>query len=400
MKTFDNGPPPPSARTAARTIAAALGSRDNGFGLLRLGLAWAVLLEHSFPLGGFGENPFGAWVRGQDTLGGVAVAGFFLLSGYLVTKSALGCDPLQFLWRRALRIYPAFLAVLLLTAFVLGPLVGFAEKGSLRGYLQGPFAGPLAYLLENLSLEIHRFGIYDLLETTTPYGHLHGSVFNGSLWTLAYEWRCYVVVLLLAAPGLLRRFPAVVPLLALFFWGLVQAQRAGFVGQALDPWLLRDQYGLQLTALFLCGGALAALAGRLPLDDRLGLGCLALFLASLFLGGLWTVGYPAFGYALLWLAARLPPALRQIGQRTDLSYGIYVWAFPLQQLSSFAGLHHLGWLPYLVFTTLATGVLAWLSWHFVESPALSFKDRGAGRGLVFWRARLAGVQAAPPAPPP
>ena len=151
-----------------RSLEQALSGRDNAFGLLRLVLAGLVLVDHSFPLGGFGECPVGGWIGGQETLGGLAVGGFFLLSGYLVTKSGLTNDPLQFLWRRALRIFPAYWAVLLVTAFVLGPVVGFAEKGSLSGYLQGPSAGPLAYVLENLGLTVSRWGIYDLLEGSTP----------------------------------------------------------------------------------------------------------------------------------------------------------------------------------------------------------------------------------------
>jgi peptidoglycan/LPS O-acetylase OafA/YrhL len=367
----------------------ALSGRDNAFGFLRLLLAALVLVDHSFPLGGFGDCPVLGWTRGQDTLGGLAVAGFFLLSGYLVTRSGLSNDPLQFLWRRALRIFPAYWTVLLVTAFVLGPAVGLVEKGSLSGYLQGPSAGPLAYLLENLTLTVERWGIYDLLAESTPYGRaVHGSVFNGSLWTLAYEWRCYLLVLLLAAAGVLRRAPALVAAAALGLEALHLLQRAGLAPKAPVPPLLTDGYDVELTWLFLVGATLALAAKRLPLDDRLGVVCLAAAALAARFGGLFVVGYPALGYGLLWLAARLPAGIRRINQREDLSYGFYLWAFPVQQVAAFAGLQALGWLPYLLVTGAGTGGAALLSWRLVERPALGLKDAGPGRGWRYWRAAL------------
>ena len=375
----------------ARNLEQSLSGRDNAFGLLRLVLAGLVLVDHSFPLGGFGDCPVGGWTGGQESLGGLAVGGFFLLSGYLVTRSGLVNDPLQFLWRRALRIFPAYWAVLLVAAFVLGPAIGLAEKGSLSGYLQGPSAGPLAYVLENLGLTVNRWGIYDLLSETTPYGRaVHGSVFNGSIWTLEYEWRCYLLVLLLALAGVLRRAPVVAVLGALLLQGLLLASRAGYHPLAHAPALLRDVNTLKLTWEFLLGAVLALFARRVPLDDRLGLFALAVAALSLRFGGLFVVGFPALGYGLLWLAVRLPEPARRIGQTQDLSYGIYLWAFPVQQVAAFEGLPALGWVPWLLLTGLLTAGLALLSWRFVEKPALALKDRGPGLGWAHWRGALLG----------
>ncbi len=373
----------------ARNLEQSLAGRDNAFGLLRLVLAGLVLVDHSFPLGGFGDCPITGWTGGQESLGGLAVGGFFLLSGYLVTKSGLANDPLQFLWRRALRIFPAYWAVLLATAFLLGPAIGLAEKGSLAGYLQGPSSGPLAYVVENLGLTVNRWGIYDLLSESTPYGRaVHGSVFNGSIWTLVFEWRCYLLVLLLAVAGLLRRAPVVTVAFALLLQGLLLASRAGYQPLEHAPALLRDVNTLKLTWEFLLGASLALFARRVPLDDRLGALALVAAALSLRFGGLFVVGFPALGYGLLWLAARLPERARRIGQRQDLSYGIYLWAFPVQQVAAFEGVPGLGWAPWLLLTGLLTAGLALLSWRLVEKPALALKDRGPGLGWAHWRGAL------------
>jgi peptidoglycan/LPS O-acetylase OafA/YrhL len=373
------------------TLEQALSGRDNALGLLRLVLAGLVLVDHSFPLGGFGDSPVLRWTGGQDTLGGLAVGGFFLLSGYLVTKSAVEHDPVQFLWRRALRIVPAYWAVLVATAFVVGPAVGLAEKGSLSGYLQGPETGPLAYILENLTLTVHRWGFYDLLRETTPYGRkVDGSVFNGSIWSLEYEWRCYLLVGLLSLGGLKRRAPLLAVAVALGLQALLLAQRAGVPAFAAAPALLRDPMSLKLTWQFLVGAVLALQGRRIPVDDRVGALCLAAFALTLPLGGLFVIGYPALGYGLLWLAVRLPERLRQINQREDLSYGFYLWAFPVQQVAAFAGVQALGWAPYVALTALATAGCALASWRLVERPALRLKDRGPGLGWARLRAGLGG----------
>lgn len=382
-------PTAPKAPRNRETLEQGLSGRDNAFGLLRLVLAGLVLLDHSFPLGGFGDCPVSAWTSGQDTLGGFAVGGFFLLSGYLVTKSAQVNEPLQFLWRRSLRIFPAYWATLVATAFVLGPVVGLAEKGTLSGYVQGLSEGPLGYVLGNLTLAVNRWGIYDLLLDTTPYGRAqHGSVFNGSIWTLAYEWRCYLLVLLLAVATLLRRAPLLVPLAALGLHALLLLQKAGLAGLALAPPFLRDGYDVELTWLFLLGGALALYARKVPLDDRLGVLSLVVVAVTLRLGGWFVIGFPALGYGLLWMAARVPGPLRRVGQVNDVSYGVYLWAFPVQQVAALAGVPRFGWAAYVAVSALGTGAAAWLSWRLVERPALGLKDVGPGRSWGHWRKAL------------
>lgn len=91
------------------TIAGALRCHRNSLGLIRLVLAGLVIVDHSFPLGGFApDDPVRTLTDGQASLGSLSVAGFFGISGYLVAKSGMSTDVLQFLWRRALRLFPAF----------------------------------------------------------------------------------------------------------------------------------------------------------------------------------------------------------------------------------------------------------------------------------------------------
>src|SRR5690606_6733938 len=109
-----------SMTTAAKqriTVSSGLRGSDNAFGVLRLFFATLVIFSHAFPLSGFGKDGLFLLSGGKESIGGVAVIGFFIISGYLITKSGSRNDVLQFLWRRALRIFPAFWVALIVGAF-------------------------------------------------------------------------------------------------------------------------------------------------------------------------------------------------------------------------------------------------------------------------------------------
>jgi peptidoglycan/LPS O-acetylase OafA/YrhL len=188
------------------TVAESLRGHDNAFGVLRLFFALLVIVDHAHPLGGFGRDPMWGWSNGQESMGGIAVAGFFAISGYLIAKSSFDADALQFVWRRGLRIFPAYWVVLLVGAFVAGPLMWWKGHGSLAGYFVDTDKGPFTYVLRNWWLGPDATGIHDLTVATTPYGRMiKASAINGSLWTLIYEWRCYMVVLVLSVFHVFRK---------------------------------------------------------------------------------------------------------------------------------------------------------------------------------------------------
>ena len=183
-ETFAETSPPVSERpereVARISLSVALGGHHNSLGFLRLVLACLVIFDHAFPLGGFGPDILYSVTRGQASLGSIAVAGFFAISGYLIAKSGMSADVIQFMWRRFLRIFPAYWVVLLLTALIVAPLLWLAQGDSLAAYFRFAPNGPFDYFGRNWTLNIGTYGIYDILTTTTPYGRsIHGSAFNG-----------------------------------------------------------------------------------------------------------------------------------------------------------------------------------------------------------------------------
>ncbi len=384
--------PERAARPSPRiTLKQALSGRDNALNLIRLVLASLVIVGHTFPLGGFGDDPGFAWTKNQSSFGAFAVAGFFVISGYLVVRSGMRSDVVQFLWFRFLRIFPGFWTVLLLTAGVLGPILWLREHSSIAGYVTTSPGGPLRYFSSNATLKIHQYGIHDLL-LSAPYGQRVGaSVLNGSLWTLVHEWRCYLVIAALCAFGVLARARVVCVVIA-------AALHVALLLPSLNPALghrvqsvLTGHDAVLLTFIFMVGALLGLYADSIPISDAAAAVCLVVVVSTLAAGGFVVLGYPSLGYLLLWAGARAPGWLKRIGSRNDYSYGVYVYAFPVQMVLASVGLPRHGAAAFMVASFLLTYPLAVASWWLVEKPSLAYKHRGPGRGLAHWRSVLARV---------
>lgn len=367
-----------------RSIGEALNGSSNSLGLIRLVLASVVLVDHAFPLGGFGADPVLAATNGQASLGALAVGGFFAISGYLIAKSGMSGDVVQFMWRRALRIFPAYWLVLLATAFLVAPIVWVAGDRVLGEYFTTPGAGPVYYFLSNFTLTIGSYGIHDLL-IDTPYGMLTGSsVFNGSIWTLIYEWNCYLIIAVLMAFGILRNARIFVPVLAGFFllMQIVVLVDPEAVGRIIPR--LADPYMISLGFTFLAGSVIAMYSRQIPFDNRIGILSGLLVLLTLNFGGFSTLGTAAGAYFVMYLAARLPQSTHWVGAKNDYSYGVYIYGFLVQQVIAQLGWYSLGYVPFVLISFVLSLGCAWISWHLVEKRALHLKGWGPGRGWRYW----------------
>ena len=357
----------------SRTLAQAFDPRDNGIGFMRLVLAGLVIVGHAWPLGGYGAGPLAVWSHGAVGFGSLAVSGFFVLSGFLIARSFFGrSSALRYLWHRCLRILPGFWVCLLVTAAILGPGIwALSAAGSLSGYWTPPTDAPLTYVTDNWWLTIRQSGIAGLL-SDVPFPN----VINGSLWTLVIEFKAYLA---LAAVGLVAerlRRPAVVPLTALGLW-LVHVAVVARPDLKAVATLFGGEEPLRLAVDFAFGAAAWTLRNRIPMDDRLGLVASLLLVAVFPVGQYLLVGSPILAYALLWVACRSP--IRSFDRRADLSYGTYLYAFPIQQALVVAGVSRLGPIPFILAAFAFTLPLAGLSWRTVERQALRMKGWRPGR---------------------
>ena len=143
-----------------------------GINLFRYVLALLVILDHSYHMGGFGEEPLIFSFGGKTTVGFLAVGAFFSISGFLITNAALNSDPLKFFLNRFLRIWPALIFLLLVSALIIGPIIVHFSDGSLRNYaLNFNSIGPWTYIFHNIFLVVElQYNLLTEISNETFYG--------------------------------------------------------------------------------------------------------------------------------------------------------------------------------------------------------------------------------------
>jgi peptidoglycan/LPS O-acetylase OafA/YrhL len=336
-----------------------LQARRNNFDVLRLVAASLVLFSHSYALTANAE-PF-AGVSGW-TLGEVGVVMFFAMSGFLIAKSWSDQPRLfPFAVKRGLRLLPALVVAVSVTVFVIGPLFTTLPLGSY-------FADPVTWLyLVRCSLLITFFGTLPGVFEDNPYP----DAVNGSLWTLPVEACCYALAAALGTIGLLRRsavlaaFSCVLVLSVTPLSPLSTAPAGGTTGGNLPLVIM-------LGATFVLGALAHSVRARLHLSWIIFVALMVLWIATW--GGDWAMatGVLAIAFAVLVLAFRTPAWLRRLTAPGDVSYGIYVYAFPVQQsvAAIWPSVH-----PLLMFAIAfpVTYGLAFVSWRLIERPALALK---------------------------
>lgn len=334
------------------------------FNLLRLAAAFAVLVSHAFamPEGNQSTEPVWLLSGGRQTLGFLAVTVFFAMSGFLVTPSLVRSRSVaRFALKRAVRILPALLVLLLVLSFVAGPLVSTLP---VRDY----FLDPGTYRYPLRTLYNASYGLPGVFESA-PFS---GTV-DGSLWTLKYEAESYLVLALIGLSGLLRR-PLV--LLAGALATVAAAQVAAALGASHGLVTVLQTF-LGFFQFFIVGATLAVWRDRVPVSKPLIALSLCVCALALVAGAYAAVAPLFLTYAVVSLGVLDPVAGGRLAPRGDYSYGLYLWAFPVQQLIQVA-LRGGVVLNVVLATPVALG-LAVLSWTVVEKPALARAHAGARR---------------------
>lgn len=354
-----DGPGPDRVpRRPGMLVGVPLNPRRNSLNLLRLVLASSVILHHSYPL--LNPKDFGPEFLG-DRLGGWAVVGFFCLSGYLITGSRWSKSFGDYLTLRIARIFPAFLVCLIVTAVVFAPINYLYVRGTLDGFFTTNTT-PFNYVFSNATLKMLHYDV-----AGTPLGVPYAGAWDGALWSLYYEFVCYLLVGVLGLFAIARRSPWPI----LIAWVLIVAIRIGYgpltpiLGVGFDM-----DYLTKLVPYFFAGGVLHSVKRRIGMHPGLALGSAGAFVGLVLISPSWggQAGSLFATYVLLYLGHVLPsPEWVRVH---DVSYGMYIYGFPVQQLI-------MTFVPGATFWGLTLGalagtaVLAAASWFWLESPIIN-----------------------------
>ena len=333
--------------------------RHNNFGLARLIFATLVVLSHSPELvDGNRSREILTRLFGTISFGEFAVDGFFLISGFLITKSFTSSTSyLVFLQKRIRRIYPGFIVAYLFCIIVIGPIAGwtFPEILELKSFVLATLKGLVTLGGPEVENIFHGVPVPSL---------------NGTMWTIRYEFLCYLMTLALGLSGILHRKSLYTFLFGISIFASVLCNI--YISHTTNVLLHNYLYNIaRLIPIYLCGGLFYIWHENI--NYRFTTSILSAFLLILLLP---IKNIPEFvlsipgGYLLFYFVFHCKQEkLHAIGTDVDLSYGIYLYAWPVQNtlIYLFKGISP--WVLFLASLTLAS-VLAYASWHIIERPFL------------------------------
>ncbi len=337
--------------------------QSNSFDYLRLLLAALVIVSHSSELRyGGSSHEIVASLFGTLTMGMIAVNGFFVLSGYLMTQSWLR-EPkfLPYFRKRILRIYPGFLAAALITGLIFGPLgtdaATFWHEFHFKKFVLG-----LSLLQQFVPQSFHGL----------PFAEI-----NGSLWTIPYEFLCYIGVFLLGRARILRReyVPYLVGIAVVLMAAHVALSSCGwhFLPTRWEYLELRFSHLVRFAAYYLMGICLY-LRGEKWETNRLRITvCLSVLFVGMF--SKYTIDFVLMfcgAYLLLFMGGRNYQWLAQRPLRADYSYGTYLYGWSIQQMLLLKFPTFSPLMITLIALPLAFAAGA-TSWWLIEKPFLKLK---------------------------
>ncbi len=325
---------------------------------MRLLFASLVILSHAPELiDGNRSRELLTRLFGTLSFGEAAVDGFFLISGFLITQSYLR-DPSvrSYLLKRVARIVPAYLVCFVLCVIVVAPLAGGGP------ILTGPSIGRLLARVIKLAAPAVTGAFAGL-----PYPSL-----NGAIWTLGYEFRCYLFVPVLGWLGCYRpagRMPFALGVAVLLLLNVLTLPQGPLAASAMLRVVTHRD--IHFLAVFGVGSVAYLFRDSIPLRNRWAAIAAVTLIAAM---GEWYLAEAAYalcgGYLILWFALRAPVVgLSRFDNKADISYGLYLYGWPVQMLV-------IWWYraidPWLLcgIALLVAGGLGFLSWNLVEKPCL------------------------------
>jgi peptidoglycan/LPS O-acetylase OafA/YrhL len=333
--------------------------RNNALNAFRLALAIEVIVFHSYLIPNRTVSPKPV----LQLLLCVGVDGFFAISGFLIASSWLRDPRLRdYLVARALRILPGLYVCLVVIAFVLAPLSVAIQGGSPAKLLLS--SEPLTYVLKNATLvSVLQRGI-----DGTPRGVPEAGIWDNALWSLIWEVMCYFAVALLGIVGLAHRRWISPAIFALALVGSALLPPLEFPGDWSIP-----QCIARAAITFSAGAIMYQWKDVIPARWWLVAASVIIVLVSSLLANYRTVAAIPLAYAIIVSGSLIHH--KRLSLRTDLSYGMYIYSYPAQQLLAVCGLAGINTSAFFVLGVTATLPLAALSWFLVEKPALSLKSR-------------------------
>lgn len=353
----------------ARRLSNDFDPRVNSFHAFRLIFAMMVIYSHAYPLikGNYAGELLADFSHNAVSFGSLAVNSFMIVSGFLITRSLLNAKSISnYFMNRIYRIFPGLLVNLIVISMIIIPIT--CRVDIMEYFFNDISNGPIKFILSNGLL-----GIFSEQATIHQVfsGNVHPGAVNGSLWTLRYEFALYLILpvfVYLRGKSKKSFFFAVVVLFVSFILysrhGISEKPYVLCLGYSLKPFL-------ELSYYFAAGALIFILRDKVPSHPVWLIIAFTAFLMGLNSGrGVETLLVLLPFIVIRCSCMKIFHGLSRIG---DFSYGVYIYAFPIQQIICMLSSNSMSPLLHVVLASGITLIMAILSWFLVEKPFLSMK---------------------------
>ncbi|MCF6776121.1 acyltransferase [Thiotrichales bacterium 19X7-9] len=344
--------------------------RDNNFDFLRFIAALLVIITHAVVLTGTGIHPLKIFSNDQIRVGDLAVDVFFTMSGFLITASFLRSQStIKYLYARVLRIMPALFFMLIIAAFIIGPIIttlsykDYMTSAGTYTFIGSVFLYTLQYQLPGVIFS----------NIASDYS-THVCV---SLWTLPYEFTFYLLIPIFNKFKLLRKevilFLFILMVLCYTFEHTVMPEARSVL---LLPWVNLSSL-FRVSSMFLSGMLFYYYKDVIIYRIEYFLISILLLIISCY----WGIGLrlllPICGAYCIFYIAYSPKLkfLNHFGKYGDFSYGIYIYGAFIQQVVIWLFGGNMNYILNIIISMPLAILCGILSWHLVEKKFLALKKR-------------------------
>ena len=350
-----------------KKLAELTADKNNNLNLIRILAAFAVLISHSFAIvtGDVDAEPLRALLG--VTPGTLAVDVFFVTSGLLLANSlSKKGNALEFIISRVARIYPALIVAVLLTVFVLGPIF---TKLTFIDYLQNKATYTYFFKTTTLVRDVG-YTLPGVFSDNPLYNQV-----NGSLWTLPFELKMYILLFCTwyACKVMARSHAS--QFLKLCIFGITAVAGILYAQEYINSGGIDSMHSFsRFTFIFFSGACLGLYQNRILISPWiLGVALLAIVVSAIDKTAFFFVWHALIGYTVVLLAYQSSRLLARYNKVGDYSYGVYIYAFSIQQ-ALMASIVDISVPSMILYSAVLTAMLAFLSWHLIEKPVMKKKN--------------------------